>query len=665
MGNGGKVQARCAVLVGPYGSGKSTLTESLAMVADAVPRRGVLRGEAGAKHGSSDLAIAHCEYLGDRWALVDCPGSIEFSAETENALMAADIAVVVLEPVIDRLMTVAPILRFLDRQDIPHLLFINKMDVAASPVRDVLTALQGLSARPLVLRQVPIRDGETVTGYVDLVSERAYHYRPGQASDLIKIPDKILDREREARAGMLEALADFDDSLLEKLLEDSVPPSDEIYKLIAKDVAQDLIVPVLLGSAERDNGVRRLWKALRHDAPTVEVTAGRKGLKPEGEAVLQVVKTLHASHTGKLSIARVWRGSVKEGQTLNGTRVGGVQHMLGAQTTKLPEAAAGELVALGRMDPILTGQVLTPSGNAVKLPWPVPHEPMYGLSISADNRNEDVKLSGALQKIVEEDPSLSVVHDHDTGETVLWGQGDIHLQAAIDKLARAYALKVTGRKPEVPFKETIRKGTKQHARHKRQSGGHGQFADVQIEIQPQARGAGFQFHDKIVGGAVPRNYIPAVGEGVEDYLKRGPLGYPVVDLAVTLFDGTFHAVDSSDMAFKTAARMAMTEGMAKCDPVALEPIYRVSISVPNDFTPKVQRLITGRRGQLLGFDAKPDWPGWDQVEATMPQAEMHDLIIELRSLTLGVGSYSKRFDHLAEVRGAMPQRADKAHAAAG
>jgi elongation factor G len=234
---------------------------------------------------------------------------------------------------------------------------------------------------------------------------------------------------------------------------------------------------------------------------------------------------------------------------------------------------------------------------------------------------------------------------------VLWGQGDIHLQIALDRLRNRHNLAVVGHPVGIPYKETIRRGVQQHSRFKRQSGGHGQFADITIDVKPLPRGSGFTFTDSVVGGAIPRNYIPSVEEGTGEALHRGPLGFPVVDLSVTLLTGQFHTVDSSDMAFKTAARQAMQEALPKCEPVLLEPIHVVAISVPNAFTSRVQRLASGRRGQILGYDAKPDWPGWDVVNAYLPQSELHDLIVELRSLTLGVGSFSHRFDHLQELTG--------------
>jgi elongation factor G len=284
--------------------------------------------------------------------------------------------------------------------------------------------------------------------------------------------------------------------------------------------------------------------------------------------------------------------------------------------------------------------------------WPVPPAPVYALAVATEARTDDVKLSGALQKLTEEDPSITVERNPDTGETVLHGQGEIHLGAAVERLAQGFNLKLSTARPAVPFKETIAQPVRQHARLKRQTGGHGQFADVTLEIGPRARGEGFQFIDRIVGGVVPRNYIPAVGEAAEDATRKGPLGNPVVDVAVALVDGGFHSVDSSDMAFRTATRMAMQEGLAKARPVLLEPVDHVTVSVPQAYTPNAQRLLTSRRGRILGYNEQEDQPGWDDVEALVPQVEMQDFIIELRSQTMGLGTYRRRLDHLAETQAA-------------
>jgi len=537
------------------------------------------------------------------------------------------------------------------------MLFINKLDVSPLRVRDAVAALQSVSHRPLVLREVPTRgkDGE-VTGYVDLVSERCYKYKPGQPSDLVPLPEGFWDQEGATRSNLIEKLADYDDKLLEQLLEDVVPSKEEIYRHLANNLARDLIVPVFLGAALHEGGVRRLWKAFRHETPGPAETAKRLGIEPGAGTIATVVKTYHAPHTGKLSLVRVWSGQVGEGMTLNGSRVSGVLRLLGAAQEKVPAAGVGEVIALARTEAIATGDVLTNGGNAPEVPRPEKPQPIFGMAIHAEKRSDDVKLSGVVQKLMEEDQTLQIDHDPDTGEFVLRGQGEVHLQIALDRMRQKYNLPVVGRRPSVAYKETIRRGTQQHARFKRQSGGHGQFADITIEVKPLPRGSGFAFTDSVVGGAIPRNYIPSVEEGIIEYCKQGPLGYPVVDIAVNLVTGQFHSVDSSDMAFKTCARMAMQEALPKCEPVLLEPIHHVEITVPNAFTSRVQRIVSQRRGQLLGYDAKPGWDGWDVVVAHMPQAELHDLIVELRSATLGVGTFTERFDHLQELTGRLAER---------
>jgi elongation factor G len=657
----GTAAPRCAALIGPYLSGKTTLLEALLFAAGTTGRRGSVRDgnsvgdhapEARARQMSTELNVAATSFLGDPWTILDCPGSVELLYEAQAALLASDVAIVVVEPEVERALTISALLRYLDQHQIPHMIFINKMDNANARVRDVLAALQSVSSRPLVLRQVPLRGAEAeITGYVDLVSERAYRYRPGQASDLIPLPEDFWDEERATRTGLLEKLADFDDSLLEQLLEEVEPPKEEIYRHLTQTLRGAQIVPVFLGSGLADYGVRRLWKALRHETPLPQQTASRLGIAADGEPLAQVIKTYHLPHTGKLSLARVWRGTITEGMVLNGTRVAGLLRVTGGQHEKLGSAHAGEVVGLTRMEDVATGVVLTPSGKADPLPRPERPQPVFGLAIASEKRADDVKLTGAIGKLVEEDPTFELDQNADTQEMVLWGQGDIHLQIAMDRLRNRHNLAVTGRPAAVPYKETIRHGTQQHSRFKRQSGGHGQFADVTIEVKALPRGSGFTFTDSVVGGAIPRNYIPAVEEGVVEALLRGPLGFPVVDVSVTLLTGQFHAVDSSDQAFKTAGRQGVHEALPKCEPMLLEPIDAVEVSVPNAFTARVQRLVSGRRGQILGYDAKPDWPGWDLVSAHMPQNELHDLIVELRSLTLGVGSFAHRFDHMQELTG--------------
>jgi elongation factor G len=315
------------------------------------------------------------------------------------------------------------------------------------------------------------------------------------------------------------------------------------------------------------------------------------------------------------------------------------------------------------MEKALTGDTLSLGKDAKPLPKPDVHQPVYALAMAAADRNDEVKISSAMHKLLEEDRSLRFFHDDETHEWILAGAGEMHLRVSADRLKSKFGLSVNTSRPHVPYKEAIRKPVTQPARFKRQSGGHGQFGDVTLEIKPLPRGSGFKFENGIVGGVVPKNFIPAVEEGVSEYLKRGPLGFPMVDIAVKLIDGKYHDVDSSEMSFKTVGRMAMQEGTPKCDPVLLEPIVQVEIAVPSAYTSKVNALVSGRRGQILGFDARPGWSGWDVVTAHLPQVETRDLIIELRSLTAGVGTFTSRFDHLQELIGRLADEVIAARAA--
>lgn len=653
---------RVAALVGPYLSGKTSLLESMLMACGTIHRKGRVEDsntvgdaspEARDRAMSVEVNVVETTYLGDPWTFLDCPGSVEFQQDAINALMVCDVAVVVCDPDPARARMVMPLLKALDQRSIPHMIFINKIETAQVTLRDLMDSLQAVSDRPLALREIPIREDGKVTGYVDLVSERAYRYKPGERSDLIQMPEHVKDREEEARQELLENLADTNDHMLEELLEDVVPPKEEVYETLARDLAEDRVVPVFFGGALEDNGIVRLLKALRHETPSGDETMQRRLLDSGDAAPLaQVFKTIHAAHTGKMSLARVWRGPIKDGTPLGGDKINGLYSFNnhGGQPTKIPSAEPGAVVGFGRLESATTGDLLDAKDRR-EADWPAVLSPLASISVRPAKHGDDVKLTGALARLSEEDPSLRVEQSIETNELLIWGQGDIHLQVAVARLARQYNVEVTTEKPLVPYQETIRKSTSKQGRFKRQTGGHGQFGDVHLEIKPRGRGDGFAFSDRITGGVVPRQYIPAVEQGVRDWARQGPLGFPVVDFEVALYDGSYHTVDSSEQAFKTAAQLAMREGIGACDPVLLEPILKVEISVPNDATSKAQRALSTRRGQILGFDQKDGWDGWDVVHGMLPQSEMHDLIVEIRSATMGVGTFSWTFDHLQELTG--------------
>lgn len=678
---GGRRQAgpRCIALVGPFQSGKTTLLEAILERTGAIQRMGSVETgttvadasqEARQFKMSVEAAAATTTFMGDSYTFVDCPGSVDFLNEMRGVLPAVDAAVVVCEADEKKVPALTVILRELEDRGVPRILFINKIDKADKRIRETLQVLRPASRVPLLLRQIPIWNNGIVTGFVDLALERAFVYREHAASEVVPLGGDDLVREKEARFSMLETLADHDDELMETLLSDLEPPRDRVFDDLGRELSEGHVVPVLFGSAARTNGVLRLLKTLRHDVPPVDRLAARLGLKG-GEMVAQVMKTVHTAHGGKLSLARILSGSVQDGAVLTGLagqaeRTSGLFKVFGPATEKLREARAGDTIAFGKLDQVATGETITTArvapGRLADLAAP---QPVLSVALRARDRKDDVKLGLALAKLVDEDPSLTVEHLGETGEIVLSGQGEMHLRVAVAKLVNRYGVQVDQAKPTIGYRETIKKAvTGVRGRHRKQSGGHGQFGDVVIDVRPLERGAGFVFNDTITGGVVPKQYIPAVEQGIADALKRGPLGFPVVDIGVTLTDGSYHTVDSSDMAFQQAGRIAIQEALPACQPVLLEPIHRVEIAVPSDATARINAIVSGRRGQILGFDAREGWPGWDVVSALLPASEIGDLIVEIRSATAGVGFFTSRFDHLAELTGREAERIVQARAAA-
>ena len=667
---------RCIALVGPFGSGKTSLLEAILARTGAVTRQGRVAdgntlgdasAEARANAMSVEANIAETDFMGDRYSLIDCPGSVEFQFESGPILSGADLAVVVAEADPKKVPALQVILRDLEARGTPHMLFLNKIDKLSGPVRELLATLQPASASRLVLRQIPLRQDGEITGFIDLALERAFNYHEGAPSDAVPIPEEEHARELEARMAMLEQIADFDDTLLEQLLEDIAPSNDLVFTDLRREMQAGLICPVFLGSAEHGYGIGRLLKAFRHEAPAIAETRARLGLKDDASGCVQVMKSIHTPHGGKLSVVRVLAGEVAEGATLVNAagaecKVSGVFKMMGTEPTKRDKAKAGETVALGKLDEAATGDTLYLQGarataaNGGNLARPPAVEPVMAIAVAPRERKDDVRLSSALTKILEEDPSLRLHQVQETGETVLEGHGEMHLRVTLERLTGKYGIAVMTSTPRIAYRETIRKPVTKRGRHKKQSGGHGQFGDIVLEIKPMARGEGLVFNETITGGVVPRQYFSSVETGVRDYLTSGgPLGFPVVDVAVTLTDGSYHTVDSSDQAFKAAAQIAMREGMPEAAPVLLEPIVEVTVYCPSDTNARINAILSRRRGQILGSDSRANWPGWDEVRAQMPAGEIQDLIVELRSATAGVGSFVQKFDHFAELTGRLAE----------
>jgi len=656
---------RAIALVGPAGAGKTSVAEALVYAAGAIDRHGsVANGtsigdsspEARSRGGSTELNLYNFDYLDDHFALIDCPGSVGFAADGARGIAVCDLAIVVVDPDPARAPLAAPALRTLDELGIPHLIFVNRIDQAHGRIRDLLSALQPISVSPLIARQIPIRDGEKITGFVDLALERAFAYN-GKDSEQIDIPGELQDREHEARNQMLEQLADHDDELLEQLVMEQTPSRERVLQDLARETSESLAVPVLFGSADSGWGIGRLLKALRHETPAPESTAARLEVT---DPALYIFKVNNGGTIGRLALARALGGRIGEGadlKTASGetARLGALFTVQGEKTQKVSEAREGDVVAVAKIDNVKAGEWL--SKGAVPAPVEVGYPSLnFALAIEPADRKDDVKLSGALHRLLEEDPALELEQDEDTHEMRLRGVNDEHLKTVLARLKRRYGVEVKSRAPTIGYRESIRRTVTQKGRHKKQSGGHGQFGDVIIEVKPLGRGEGFKFDEKIHGGAIPKQWIPAVEEGVREAMRRGPLGFPVVDVAVTLVDGSYHSVDSSELAFRLAGRLAMSEALAAAHPHLLEPMHKVTVVCPSSATSRVSSAVASRRGQMLGMGPRDGWTGWDRIEAVIPEAELSGLEAELRSQSQGLASYEAEFDHLAELNGPLADK---------
>ncbi|WP_337189291.1 elongation factor G [Phenylobacterium sp.] len=654
---------RALALVGPTSSGKTALMEALLQAATGQAVRpgevGDSSPEAKARGHSVELNLAGFDFMGDRYVVVDCPGSLEFCAEIDPALPAVDLAIVVADPDPAKVALLQPTLRELEHLGVPHALFINKMDQARGALSELLEALAPVSSAPLVARQIPTWSGDKVSGYIDLALERCFVYRPGKPSEQVDIPGDLRQEEADARFHMLEQMADFDDELMEQLLSDVTPSRDVVFADLVREMNEGVIVPVFFGSAQNGFGVRRLLKALRHETPPPTRAADRIGITTGA----YVMKAAYAGQSGKLAYARIFGARLADGADFilpDGarSRAGGLSQIQGSALRKIGEAAIGEICAIGKVEQAGAGQILSTTGQPQAVRAAVrARRPLFAVALAAKNRNDDVRLSGALAKLIEEDPGLSLTHDAEQRQVLLSGQGEGHVRLALERLKRRFGVDIDTLQPRTPYRETIARGVEQRSRHKKQSGGHGQFADITIEVRPLPRGSGFVFNSKIVGGAVPKHWIPAVETGVRDGLAKGPKGFPVTDLEVTLLDGQTHSVDSSEMAFRTVGRLAIEEAMAATGSVLLEPIEKLTVYSPSPSASNVTSALTARRGQILGLAPREDWRGWERIEAYLPQSERQGLIAELRGLTQGLGAFEADFDHMSELHGRLADEA--------
>lgn len=626
---------RVFAVLGPSQSGKTTLVDALATLDGHPPKP---------MEGHGAVAIRPFRFMAEDWTAIDVAGGGDGLYRAGPALAACDAAVLVVPADAGAAVLAAPYLRLIEASGVPAILFINRIDQATDRVAEVVAALQTYCGHSVVLRQVPIREGDRVVGAVDLISERAWQYREGQPSALVEIPAGILDRERAARTELLEHLADHDDALLEQLVEDRAPMAAEVYDVATRLLQHHEVIPAFLGAASHRNGVLRLMKSLRHEAPHHEVARARL---PTGTLAVGAHGDF-VKHLGKVIVLRAFADGLKGGQPLAGGTIGSLTEI--DARTPVSALPAGGIALTVKSDHLNVGQAFARDGAAALPDWAQPRPATHRAILTPKHERDEARLSAALDQIRQVDPGLDAAPDPATGQWVVGTQGPLHLRRVVQDLADSFGIAVDLAAVPPSLRETLTRPVETHHRHRKQSGGAGQFADVVIEVRPLPRGTGFRFAEVVKGGAVPRNYIPSVEAGAVEALASGPRGHPVVDVEVVLKDGKHHAVDSSDHAFRTAGRAAVKEALAGAGPVVLQPILKVTVHLPSAFTGALVQAVTGLKGQVEGFEGHPLHPGWDVFTCLLPAAALDNLGNTLAGITRGTAWYSGDFDHYQEAR---------------
>ncbi|MCU1353181.1 MAG: fusA [Acidimicrobiales bacterium] len=659
---------RNVALVGHGGSGKTTLAEALLHLGGATARRG--RVEDGttvcdhdpveqARGSSVSLALAPFEWKGHKVNLIDTPGEPDFVGEVHAALRVADLAIFVVSAVDGVQVGTEATWRLAAELAMPRMVFVNKLDRERADFESTLDDLRARFGAGVAPLELPIGSEASFRGVADLLSDTAWLYDDGRPTR-DEIPDHMEALEHQVHDNLVEGIVVADDALMERYLEGDVPSVEELEHTLAVGVDEASVFPVTCGSALKEVAIDRLADFICEigpsplDRPPVEVSAGDASVEvrpdPDGPPLAVVFKTVADQFVGHVSLFRVLSGTIHADDHLVNSRTGGDERLHGLFSLRgkdhepVRQVVAGDLAAVAKLNGTATGDTLAPKGMPVRVPPIQLPEALYGVGIVARTQADEDKLGTSLHRLVDEDPALRVHRDDDTHQTVLHGIGDAHVAIALERLAGKFGVNVDTEDLRVPYRETITSPAKAEGRHKKQSGGHGQFGVCNIRVAPTGRGEGFQFADKIVGGAISRSYVPAVQKGIEEAMSAGGVyGFPVVDVAVELYDGKEHSVDSSEMAFKAAGRLAIRAALAEADPVVLEPVDQVFVVVPNAIQGDVLGDLNARRGRVQS--TQPAGDGEQAITALVPAAEMVRYVVELRSLTGGRGRFSIRHDH--------------------
>jgi elongation factor G len=657
------------------GEGKTSIAEAMLFDAKMVNRLGKIDdGSSNLDYEPDEISrkltisskLAFCEWKKSKINIVDTPGDMNFIADAKGAMRVVDGIILVISAVAGVKVQTENFWSAAKELNIPALVFINKMGrERADFYRTVTEMPETLDMNPLIL-QLPIGSEQTFKGIIDLFNQKAYIYKSDDSGEYQEgsIPDDLKDRVAEYRQKMVETIAEADDGLLEKYLEGEELTQEELQDSLRKGIRNMQFTPVLCGSALRNIGVQPLMDMIVDFMPSPADRPDVAGKNKAGEEVSRksaeeapfsafVFKTIADPYSGKLTMFRVFSGSLNSDSTVYNTtrdckeKIGQIFALMGKNHQNYDRVKAGDIAAFVKLKETTTGDTISDEHNPIIYPPLSFPSPIISFAIEPKTKGDEDKVSNALHRLQEEDPTLRVSRDEQTKEFIISGMGQIHVEVVVDRMKRKFGTEVLLKTPKIPYKETIRGSVKVQGKYKRQSGGRGQYGDTWIEIDPLPKGGGFEFVDKIVGGSIPRQYIPAVEKGVVGAMEEGILaGYPVTDVRVTLYDGSFHAVDSSEMAFKIAGSMGFKKGFMDCKPTLLEPIMKVSVIVPEEAMGDIMGDLNSRRGRIQGIDTKGRY---QIIRAEAPMAEMLKYAPDLISMTGGRGSFTMEFSHYDEV----------------
>ncbi|HYA27166.1 MAG TPA: elongation factor G [Thermodesulfovibrionales bacterium] len=680
---------RNVAVIAHGGAGKTSLSEALLFVSGSIDRLGSVDSgtsttdyepeEIGRKITISS-SLSFCSWNGFRINLIDTPGFINFIEDTRGCLKAADGAVVIVSAISGVKAETEKIWKYACEYEIPRIVFINKMDKENANFSMAVSELEKSFDAEAVPLQMPIGSGETFSGIIDIISMKAVGFKSGKAVE-IELPSELLTEAEGYRKKLVEKIAESDDTLLERYLDGGELTGDEIIKGIKEGSLTRKFIPVTCGSATKTIGIPQLLDTIMLCLPSpaemARISPVRGKNPKDGKDVERkvdekepfsayVFKTIADPYAGKLSLFRVYSGILKaDSSVLNATigtkeRVGQVFYLLGKKQVPAQLLGPGEIGVVAKLKDTNTGDTLSDEAHSIVFEKVKFAEPIISYAIAPKSKGDEEKVSSGLHRILEEDPTLRFHRDEETKEMLLSGMGQVHLEVTLERLKRKFGVEVLMKTPKIPYRETIKGSAEVQGKYKKQSGGRGQYGDCWIKIEPLPKGSGYEFVDKIVGGVIPQQYRPAVEKGVVETMKEGILaGYPVIDMRVTLYDGSYHTVDSSEMAFKIAGSMALKKAFMEARPILLEPIMKVEVTTPDDTLGAVIGDLNSKRGKVQGVE--PQAGGNQKILSLVPMSEMLTYANQLQSMTSGRGLYSMEFSHYEEVPGHIAQKiiADK------